>query len=176
MRRGFGDPSAHQSDRELAGRLNPGFDLRVSRSRAALALHSAIKVCDRPGVRLGVPAETRDEMQMEMAGSLSKGDRIHPVTTADLFDQKRGALNGTSPIRGFRRIEVSGASEMTSSIKQTPTDEWRWMGMVPKQPVLVPPDLEMRKRGIIVMNAADSASRAKRLNRLAHSHSPHETE
>ena len=113
-------------------------------------------------------------MQMEMAGALTEGNRIHPVTSADLLNQERSTLHGAPPVRSFRRVEVSGASEMTSGIKQTPTDKWRWMGMVPKQPVLAPPDLKMRKRGIIAMNAADTASRAKRLNRLAHSHSPHE--
>ena len=109
-------------------------------------------------------------MQMEMAGSFSKGDRVHPVTTADLFDQKRGALHGTSPVRCFRCIEVSGASAMTPGIKQAPTDEWRRMGMVPKQPVLASPDLEMCKRVMIAMNAADTAIRLKGLNRLTHIH------
>lgn len=160
----------------MACRLNPGIDLRFNCCRAAFALHIAIEVCNSPCFRLGDTAETRDEMQMEMAGSLTKGDRVHAIATAGLLNQERGPLHDEAPFRRFHSTEIKGTSAVASGIEQTPTREGAGMGMVTQQPVLAPPDLELRKGGIIVMNAADTASRGKRLNRLAHSHSSHQTQ
>ena len=109
---------------------------------------------------------------MEMARSLPEGNGVHAFATAGLLYQERGTLHDEAPFRRFSSTEIKRTSAVASGIEQTPTDEWRWMRMMPKEPVLAPPDLEWRKRGNIAMNGADTAFRLKGLNRLAHIHSP----
>ena len=60
--------------------LDPGTDFGVRRWRTRTRLHVPIEIGDSPRFRVGSPGEARNEMQMEMAGSIPEGNRVHPVT------------------------------------------------------------------------------------------------
>ena len=52
--------------------------------------------------------------EMEMLGSLTKGNGIHALASADLFHKITGIANSAPPIRSLGRREIHGAGTVPS--------------------------------------------------------------
>ena len=50
----------------------------------------------------------RNEMQMKVLGSLTKGNGINAIASGDLFDQITGIANCAPPIRSLGLREIHG--------------------------------------------------------------------
>ncbi len=50
-----------------------------------------------------------DEMEMKVLGSLTKGNGIHALASADLFHKITGIANSAPPITSLGRREIDGA-------------------------------------------------------------------
>ena len=57
---------------------------------------------------------TRDEMQMKVLGPLSKGDRVHALTSSDLLHETARIAYSATPLGGFRLREIHGAGTVPS--------------------------------------------------------------
>jgi len=57
---------------------------------------------------------TRNEMQMEVLGSLTKGNGIDALTSADLFHEITGIADSAPPIRSLVFREIHGAGTVPS--------------------------------------------------------------
>ena len=55
-----------------------------------------------------------DEMEMKMLGSLTKGNGIYALASADLFHEITGITNSAPPIRSLGRREIHGAGTVPS--------------------------------------------------------------
>ena len=51
----------------------------------------------------------RDQMQMKVLGSLTKGNRIHAFASGDLLHEKTRIGDSATPIRNLDRYEIHGA-------------------------------------------------------------------
>jgi len=55
-----------------------------------------------------------DEMKMKVLGSLTKGNGIHALASADLFHKITGIANSAPPITSLGRREIDGAGTVPS--------------------------------------------------------------
>ena len=62
-------------------------------------------------------------MQMEMAGTLAKSNRVHPVTSRELAHQLAGLLNCRTPSSGLIGGEVGRSTHMADGIEKQPTHQ-----------------------------------------------------
>jgi hypothetical protein len=62
-------------------------------------------------------------MQMEVAGTLAKGDRVNPITTRELPHQLAGLLNCWSPESCLVGREVDWSTHMAEGIEKQPTQQ-----------------------------------------------------
>ena len=51
----------------------------------------------------------RDQMQMKVLGSLTKGNRIHAFASGDLLHETTRIADSATPIRSLDRFEIHGA-------------------------------------------------------------------
>ena len=90
----------------------------------------------RPGLGLGVIAKAGDQVQMQMARPLTKGNRIHPIAARELPHQLAGLLHRRAPGGGLWGREVGRPAQVAPRIQQQPPQKRRRIGMVPQQPML----------------------------------------
>ena len=55
-----------------------------------------------------------DEMEMKVLSSLTKGNGVHALASADLFHEITGIPNSAPPIRSLGRREIHGARTVPS--------------------------------------------------------------
>jgi hypothetical protein len=60
-------------------------------------------------------------MQVEMAGTLAKGDGVHPITPRELPHQLAGLLNCRAPGSCLIGREVGWSTDMAEGIEKQPT-------------------------------------------------------
>jgi len=60
-------------------------------------------------------------MQVEVAGTLAKGNRVHPITTRELANQLAGLLDCRAPSRCLIGGEVGRSTNMAERIEEQPT-------------------------------------------------------
>ena len=73
-------------------------------------------------------------MQMEVAGTLAKGNRVNPITTRELPNKLAGLLNCRSPGSCLVRREVDWSTHMAEGIKKQPTQQGRRIRVMAQHP------------------------------------------
>ena len=90
----------------------------------------AIEISDLPCTGARIITRTWDQMQMQMSGTLSKGNGINPVAASDLTNQLGGLLHNSAPLPRFVRGKVHRTTKVAPGIQQTPTGQRSRTGMV----------------------------------------------
>ena len=85
--------------------------------------HIAIEIGNCPCRRAWIILTTRNQMQVQVSGTLPESDGINPVAACDPSDQLRGPLHHPTPLAGFISAEVDWASAVPPRIKQAPTEQ-----------------------------------------------------
>lgn len=62
-------------------------------------------------------------MQVEVAGSLAKSNRVHPITTRELAHQLAGLLDCRPPGSGLIGAEVGWSTDMADGVEKQPTQK-----------------------------------------------------
>ena len=86
---------------------------RIS-SGSITTIHVPIQVSNRPRFGGRFIQMAWDEMEMKVLGSLTKGNGIHALTSADLFHEITGNANSAPPIRSLCSREIHGAGTVPS--------------------------------------------------------------
>jgi hypothetical protein len=98
----------------------------------------------------------RDQVEMQMAGTLAKGDRIHPIAARELLHQLRRPLHHQAPGLGFLSGEVDRTAQMAPGIETTPPEQWRRLWMMAQQPIWMAPDFHGIQLHLVRMQGADA--------------------
>ena len=119
----------------------------------------AIEIRHRPGRRALITAVARDQMQMQMASPLTKGDGIHTITATECLHKLGGPLNHPAPRGGLLLVEIQRSSQMSAGIQHTPPHQRGRTGVMTQQPAITAPDQVFRQTFFITMQRANGAQR-----------------
>ena len=73
-------------------------------------------------------------MQVEVAGTLAKGNRVHPITTRELTHQLAGLLDCRAPGSCLILGEVGWSADMAQGIEKQPTHQGGRIRVMAQQP------------------------------------------
>ena len=99
-----------------------GNEDRVCRGPFA-PLNRAVVIGNQPSRRSRIVSKSGDQMEMEMACTLAKSNRVHPITTRELAHQLAGLLNCRTPGSGLIGGEVGRSTDMAQGIEKQPTQQ-----------------------------------------------------
>ncbi len=140
--------------------------LRLPRLPAALqqARRKPILDSDRQPAKpgSGIRGKAGDQMQMQVARSLAKGDGIHPLAIRELLHKPGSPLHCSTPGRCFLLVALYWAAEMAGCIQLWPPRHRSGVGMVSKQPEAVTADLVALPLGRIDVDLATPCSSTAR--------------
>lgn len=104
--------------------VDPGLHRSRIGSWTLSSLDSAIVIGHRPGDGLGILPVARNQVEMQMAGTLPKSDRIHPIAPREFLHQLRRPLHHQAPGLSFLSGEGNRTAQMAPGIETTPTEQW----------------------------------------------------
>jgi hypothetical protein len=118
-------------------------------SRWTLApFNRAVVISNQPSRRCWIVSKSGNQMQMEVASTLAKSNRVNPITSRELAHQLAGLLNCRTPSRCLIGGEVGRSTPMAQGIEKQPTHQGGRIRVVAQHPKTRPSDLVLASQGV----------------------------